>query len=250
MNFLLRWFGRRTTGVATSAAGLERRIGSRFKNPGLLQQALTHRSSLPDLGTGSVSNERMEFLGDAVLGVLVSEHLYRAHPGLQEGELTKMKSLLVSKTILAQQAREMGLGRYLRLSDAEAESGGRDRTSILGDAFEAVLGALYLDQGLESARRFVQRQLLEHAGDITSDMRHVNDKSLLQEHVQGRFKAHLQYRTRAEEGPEHEKWFTMEVAASGQVLGSGRGRNKKEAEQHAACDALIRLGVLKPEDIV
>jgi ribonuclease-3 len=192
----------------------------------------------------------MEFLGDAVLGVLVSEHLYRTHPGLQEGELTKMKSLLVSKTILAQQARQMGLGAFMRLSEAEAESGGRDRTSILGDAFESVLGALYLDQGLEAARKFVQRQLLAHAGDITSDMRHVNYKSLLQEHVQGRFKAHLQYRTRAEEGPEHEKWFTMEVTASGQVLGSGRGRNKKEAEQHAACDALIRLGVLKPEDVI
>ncbi len=250
MKFLQRWFGRRHTGAEHAATGLERRIGSRFRDSELLQQALTHRSTLPDLGAGSVSNERMEFLGDAVLGVLVSEYLYRTHPGLQEGELTKMKSLLVSKTILAQQARLMGLGNYMRLSEAEAESGGRDRTSILGDAFEAVLGALYLDQGLESARRFVQKHLLAHAGDITSDMRHVNYKSLLQEHVQGRFKAHLQYRTRSEEGPEHEKWFTMEVTASGQVLGSGRGRNKKEAEQHAACDALIRLGVLKPEDIV
>jgi ribonuclease III len=249
MKFLWRWFGRRT-GDETSSAGLEARIGFRFRDRGLLQQALTHRSALPELGSRAVSNERMEFLGDAVLGVLVSEHLYRTHPGLQEGELTKMKSLLVSKTILAQQAREMGLGEFMRLSDAEAESGGRDRTSILGDAFESVLGALYLDQGIEPARRFVQRQLLADAGDITSDMRHVNYKSLLQEHVQGRFKAHLQYRTRAEEGPEHEKWFTMEVIASGQVLGSGRGRNKKEAEQHAACDALIRLKVLKPEDVI
>ena len=249
MNFLQRLFGRRPTGTPPVPAALEQRIGFHFRDSRLVLQALTHRSALPDLGPAAVSNERMEFLGDSVLGVLVSEFLYRTHPDLQEGELTKMKSLLVSKAVLAQQARLMRLGDFMRLSEAEADSGGRDRASILGDAFEALLGALYLDQGLEAARSFVQRHLLAEAGNITSDLRHVNYKSVLQEYVQGKFKAHLQYRTRSEEGPDHEKWFTMEVLASGQVLGSGRGRNKKEAEQSAACDALVRLGMMKPEDV-
>ena len=249
MNFLWRWFGRKDRRGVSAAAGLEALIGCRFHDPQLLEQALTHRSALPDMGENSLSNERMEFLGDSVLGVLVSDYLYRSHPELQEGELTKMKSLLVSKTILAQQARVMELGRFMRLSEAEADSGGRDRTSILGDAFEAVLGALYLDQGLDQARRFVNTHLLREAALITSDVRHVNYKSVLQEYVQGTFRSHLQYRTRAEEGPDHEKLFTMEVLASGKVLGSGQGRNKKEAEQSAACDALMRLGLLKPEDV-
>jgi ribonuclease-3 len=249
MNFLQRWFGGGKAGPSGQLRDLERRIGFRFQDRDLLHQALTHRSSLPDMRPGTLSNERMEFLGDSVLGVLVSEYLYRAHPDLQEGELTKMKSLLVSKTVLAQQARNMGLGEFMKLSEAEADSGGRDRTSILGDAFESVLGALYLDRGIEAARHFVQKHLLSEAGNITSDLRHVNYKSVLQEYVQGKFKSHLQYRTRAEEGPDHEKWFTIEVLASGKVLGCGRGRNKKEAEQSAACDALVKLGMLRPEDV-
>ena len=249
MNFLWRWFGLKKKRIDSAPAELEALLGCRFHDPGLLQQALTHRSALPEMGEDTLSNERMEFLGDSVLGLVVSDHLYRTHNDPQEGELTKMKSLLVSKTILAQQARNMELGRYMRLSDAEADSGGRDRTSILGDAFEAVLGAIYLDQGIECARRFVHEHLLREAGRITTDVRHVNYKSVLQEYVQGNFKSHLQYRTRAEEGPDHEKLFTMEVLASGKVLGSGQGRNKKEAEQSAACDALVRLGLLKPEDV-
>jgi len=250
MDFLRRLFGLARGKPSRTQAELEALLGCRFRDPSLLEMALTHRSALPDLRPGTLSNERMEFLGDSVLGVLVSEFLYRTHPSHQEGELTKMKSLLVSKAVLAQQARQMQLGRFLRLSEAEAESGGRDRTSILGDAFEAVLGALYLDQGIEPARRFVSEHLLREAGQIVTDVRHVNYKSVLQEYVQGHFKAHLQYRTRAEEGPDHEKLFTMEVLAGGQVLGTGQGRNKKEAEQSAACDALLRLGMLKPEDVI
>ena len=187
------------------------------------------------------SNERLEFLGDSVLGLVCSEWLYRIRPDEHEGLLTKTKSLLVSKAILSRRALAMGLGRFVLLSHSEVESGGRQRLSILADAFEAVIGAIYLDQGLEAARQFIQTWLLNEAGEIAADKRHTNYKSLLQEYVQSTFHTHPVYRIRHEHGPDHLKQFTVEVMVGSRTLGDGRGRNKKEAEQSAARNALERV---------
>jgi ribonuclease-3 len=217
-------------------------VGIRFSDVGLLKQALTHRSRLGGEGLSLFeSNERMEFLGDSVLELVVNEYLYHHFPSSREGDLTKRKSLIVSKNILSRAARQMGLGRFLYVSDAEEGAGGRDRSSILADAFEAVIGATYLDRGLPGARRFIERYLLNGVDRILSDAQHTNYKSLLQEYVQDEFKTHPKYKITAQEGPDHEKTFTVEVAVKGAVLGRGRGHNKKEAEQDAAREALTHL---------
>ena len=222
-----------------------RHFGITFNDPSLLKLALTHRSYLSVTGQGPrESNERLEFLGDSVLGLVTSEFLYRLYPGEHEGHLTKIKSLLVSKAILSRRALAMGLGRFVLMSHSEIESGGRQRLSILADAFEAVLGAVYLDQGFEEARAFIDRWLLRDARAITSDERHVNYKSHLQEYVQSTYHTHPVYRIRSEYGPDHSKHFNVDVMVGRRVLGSGKGRNKKEAEQAAARGALDQAGAL------
>ena len=220
-----------------------RHLGVRINRPELLRLALTHRSYLHANDTEGTleSNERLEYLGDSVLGLVCSEWLYRNRPDEHEGQLTKTKSLLVSKAILSRRALAMGLGRFVLLSHSEVESGGRQRLSILADAFEAVIGAIYLDQGIEAARHFIQTWLLNEASDIAADKRHTNYKSLLQEYVQSAFHTHPVYRIRHEAGPDHLKQFTVEVMVGSRTLGDGRGRNKKEAEQSAARDALERV---------
>ncbi len=225
--------------------GFEAILHYKFRDPELARQALTHRSylhSLPDKGGGGgESNERMEFLGDSVVGLVVNEFLYRKFTSLREGELTKMKSLLVSRVILSRTAKDMGLGDHVLLSDAETGSGGRDRASILADTLEGVIGAVYLDGGLEPARRLTERLLLRQVHEILSDANLANYKSMLQEYVQGEFKTHPQYRISSEIGPDHEKVFTVEVVVNQKVLGRGHGSNKKEAEQEAARDALLHF---------
>jgi ribonuclease-3 len=216
-----------------------RAYGITFRDPVLLKLALTHRSYLHVTGQGPrESNERLEFLGDSVLGLVTSEFLYRSHPSEHEGQLTKTKSLLVSKAILSRRALAMGLGRFVLMSHAEVESGGRQRLSILADAFESVIGAVYLDQGFEAARAFIDRWLLRESKVIAADRRHTNYKSHLQEYVQSTFRTHPVYRIRSEMGPDHSKQFMVEVMVGRRVLGEGRGRNKKEAEQAAARNAL------------
>jgi len=213
-----------------------------FKDLGLLKLALTHRSYLSVTGQSPrESNERLEFLGDSVLGLVTSEFLYRRHPDEHEGHLTKVKSLLVSKAILSRRALRMGLGRFVLMSHSEVESGGRQRLSILADAFESVLGAIYLDQGFEAARAFIHLHLLSESDAISSDKRHTNYKSHLQEYVQNTFRTHPSYRIRSEEGPDHSKYFVVEVMVGRRSLGEGRGHNKKEAEQAAAQVALLLL---------
>src|SRR5258705_190034 len=218
-------------------------ISNSFGNRALLKLALTHRSYLHVTGAGPRdSNERLEFLGDSVLGLVTSEHLYRKNPNEHEGQLTKTKSLLVSKAILSRRALAMGLGRYVLMSHSEVESGGRQRLSILADAFEAVIGSIYLDQGFGAARSFIERWLLREARVIAADKRHTNYKSHLQEYVQSTFRTHPVYRIRSAMGPDHSKQFMVEVMVGRKVLGEGRGRNKKEAEQAAARDALEQVG--------
>jgi ribonuclease-3 len=183
----------------------------------------------------------MELLGDSVLGLVVNEYLYRTFPDAEEGELTKMKSLLVSKAVLARRGRAMQLGKYLILGEGEVEAGGRDRTSIVADGFESVIGAIYLDQGIDGAKHFIHDQLICEAKKILSDSKHVNYKSELQEYIQGELRVHPDYRVLTESGPEHEKLFTVEVTVNRKILGRGSGKSKKEAEQAAARQALSKL---------
>jgi ribonuclease-3 len=218
------------------------RIDLRFRDQELLRQALTHRSFLGSSGGDpALSNERIEFLGDAVLELTVIEFLYAAFPLDREGNLTKKKGLLVSREVLAQCAEWMGLGEFVFLSDAEREAGGSGRSSILSDTFEAVIGAVYLDSGLDEARRFAQRHILCHAGAILQDQSLSNNKSLLQELVQARFRTHPRYHVISEAGPDHHKMFHIEVSIRGRHLGRGSGWSKKEAEQAAAKNALAGL---------
>lgn len=222
--------------------GLERVLKYQFRNSALARTAMTHRSYLhASPGRSGESNERMEFLGDSVVGLAVNEFLYNKFPKLREGELTKMKSLLVSRVILSRTATVMGLGDYILLSEAENGSGGRGRASILADTLEGVIGAVYLDGGLEPARKLTERLLLREVHEILSDANLANYKSMLQEYVQGEFKTHPQYRISSENGPDHQKLFAVEVVVNGKTLGRGHGNNKKEAEQEAARDALLHF---------
>src|SRR5438128_1673539 len=176
---------------ARMISGFAQHYGITFRRPELLKLALTHRSYLSVTGQGPRdSNERLEFLGDSVLGLVTSEFLYGEHPTEHEGQLTKTKSLLVSKAILSRRALAMGLGRFVLMSHSEVESGGRQRLSILADAFESVIGAIYLDQGFPAAQAFIERWLLRESRVIVADKQHTNFKSHLQEYVQSTFRTH------------------------------------------------------------
>lgn len=226
-------------------AEFEDHIEYYFNSPTTLCKALTHRSYLNSNGDDvPCSNERLEFLGDSVLELVVNEYLFEQYPEHQEGELTKMKSLLVSRGVLAEQAKRLNLGRFLLMSDAERDSGGSYRASILADGFEAVIGALYLDGGMLGARNFVNENLLVDVNYILGSQIHVNYKSLLQENIQERMKTYPRYRIISETGPDHRKVFTVEVTVKGDRLGEGKGTNKKRAEQAAAKNALEHVGLM------
>ncbi len=221
---------------------LQKTIGVRFKNLDILNQSLMHRSYVHGKAVEKhTSNERMEFLGDSVLGLVVNDYLYHRYPDRDEGDLTKIKSLVVSRQVLAKKAQEIGLGKFLLLSSGEVESGGRKRSSIIADAMEAVIGAVYIDRGLEAAREFIRREILVGLHEITGAEEHTNYKSLLQELVQGSRKVHPVYRIQSERGPDHEKQFVIDVSIAGRIYGRGTGTSKKEAEQSAAKSALERL---------
>jgi len=212
------------------------RLGITPRRPHLLRQALTHKSAEPELGV--VSNERLEFLGDAVLGLVVAEHLYRCHPDLAEGELTKLKAVAVSEPILARIARELDLGRYLLVSRGEEQTGGRERTSILADALEAVFAAVYLDRGLRAVRELILRLFSQHLDAIERHEYELDYKTLLQEKIQELHRTPPTYRVIAQSGPDHDRTFVAEVRVSDRVLGRGTGKSKKQAEQAAARDTL------------
>ena len=241
ISFLKRVFSRHAA-PEDPVEELQQTIGIRFNNNELLRQALTHKSYLHENSAAvGESNGRLEFLGDSVLGLVVNEFLYLQSPHAEEGELTKMKSLLVSKAVLARRARAMQLGKFLFLAEAEVESGGRERTSIVADSLEALIGAIYLDRGLDVVKKFLEENLLSDSGKIIRDSKHTNYKSILQEFIQGEYRIHPDYRVLSERGPEHEKLFTVEVSVNRRVLGRGEGKNKKEAEQAAARQAVAKL---------
>jgi ribonuclease-3 len=222
---------------------LERKLGYRFQQPGLLVAALKHRSYLDSSGENRAdSNERLEFLGDAVLDLVVSEYFYHLRPLDEEGTLTNIKSTLVSGAVLVAQARLLDLGHFLLLSENEIHSGGRDRDSILEDALEAIIGAIYLDGGLKSARKFIRHALLEQADRILGQASLKNYKSMLLEYAQSLGQEQPFYSVLKEIGPDHDKRYTVEVALNGKVIGVGSGRSKKQAEQRAAAEGMKHIG--------
>ena len=233
---------------------LEDALAHQFMQRTLLAQALTHRSLAyehagPDRPAGegqAEDNERLEFLGDAVLGLVVAESLYRRYPELAEGALTRLRGALVSRRHLAVVAETMELGKYLRLGRGEERSGGRSKRALLANAMEAVIGALFLDAGLEPVQRLVERRVIEPtvamlrkqlmAGEGVGDF-----KSALQELLQARKQGQPDYRTTAETGPDHRKRFFVEARAQGEALAEGSGQTRKVAEQDAARHAIERL---------
>ncbi len=227
-----------------SLSELERILRYSFQDRSLLVRALVHRSYASqqeeEPGAGA-SNERMEFLGDAVLSLVVNKFLYESYPEKREGELTKMKSVIVSKSILSHFAKRHGLGSFILMSENAQKAGVDETDSVLADTFEAILGAVFLDGGFESAGRCVRRLLLADVNDIFYSEKNVNYKSLLQEYIQALHKVPPRYRVSATAGPEHQKEFAVEVSVKGNVLGLGTGKTKKLAEQRAAKSAYDKL---------
>jgi ribonuclease-3 len=234
------------------AEKLEERLGYRFKRPELLERALTHSSAVPELradrteesseGAAMQDNERLEFLGDAVLELLAREYLLESFPGWSEGQLSKSRARLVNAHSLEDAARRIRLGDHLRLGRGEEKTGGREKPTLLADAFEAVVAAVYVDAGLDPTREMLKRllfeQTLEERGERIADS---DRKSALQEFLQGRGKPPAEYRLSGESGPDHQKVFQVEVWINGECLASGEGSTKKEAEQRAALTAMELL---------
>jgi len=223
-----------------SVTPLEERLGHRFRDRELLVLALTHRSWANEQSREE-HYERLEFLGDAVLGLITGEWLYREHPELPEGQLSKRKAVLVSRPALARHARRLELGDELRLGVGEERSGGRDKSSLLADSLEALFGAVFLDGGLAAAREVI-RPLLQRTEDERDHRRHQDAKTRLQELTQARGWDLPEYELVAEMGPDHDKTFTVDCRVIGERRGRGEGRSKKLAEQAAAAAALAALG--------
>ena len=220
---------------------LEENLRYEYKNKKLLINALTHSSYANEARDGVSSNERLEFLGDSVLSIVVSEYIYKEFNNLPEGELTKLRASLVCEKSLCQFSRELDLGKYLRLGKGEDKGGGRERDSILADAFEAVLAAMYLDGGFNVAKKHVMRF-------IKNELKHTDDevfkdyKTALQEIIQKNPEESVTYILTKESGPDHNKVFEVEVRLNSNTIGKGVGKNKKQAEQSAAKEALRLMG--------
>lgn len=218
---------------------LEERVGYSFRDEGLLKQAMTHSSFTNEQRINRAGDyERLEFLGDAVLELVSSEFLFKLHPELSEGELTKLRASMVCEPSLAFCARDLELGRFIRMGKGEENTGGRERESITSDAMEALIGAIYLDGGMDSAREFIDRFILS---DLEDKQLFYDSKSNLQELIQGKLKKEFGYELLEESGPEHDKTFRVLVQMEGERLGEGVGKTKKAAEQQAAYKALLVL---------
>jgi ribonuclease-3 len=218
------------------------RLGLTFNNPALLEEALTHRSYLNEHPEASAHNERLEFLGDAVLELAATDFLFRKFPQKQEGELTSYRAALVNTSSLASVARTLGIGGMIRLSKGEARDNGRARENILADAFEAVIGALYLDQGYAAAEAFAAEHLFGTLEAVIATGSHQDSKSRFQELSQEKRGATPSYKVHAEEGPDHARVFTVGAYIGQKKVAEGKGKSKQEAEQAAAGNALKALG--------
>jgi ribonuclease-3 len=227
----------------TDIDALQKILGVTFNRPSMLEQALVHSSYINENPTyTSGHNERLEFFGDVVLDFIVAEKLYQEFPDLSEGKMTKLRASLVRRDTLARVARNIKLGDYLYMGKGEESSGGRNKTPNLAGALEAIIAAVYLDQGMAAAGNMVMGLLVEEWKKISRQNIYVDYKSKLQELVQSRFQMTPAYRLMSEEGPDHDKSFVVEVMVNAKVLGSGTGKSKKLAETEAARLALERLG--------
>ncbi len=247
--WLSRWLPFKRTDLPRETvrklAALETAIGYRFRNKALLQDALRHRSSLQQTGHDrSRSNERLEFLGDAVLDFVIAEYFFNLFSTMAEGELTKLRSVIASGSVLVRAADKIELGQYIEMSANEERTGGRGRASILEDAFEALIGAIYLDRGHQAAIEFVENNLLANWRDVVQQKEFINYKSLLLEHAQAKQWSAPVYALREESGPDHSKRFVVDVVINGVVHGRGEGRSKKAAEQEAAQRTASQLGLV------
>lgn len=224
---------------------LQRDIDYRFRDRGLLEHAMTHTSRAnEDLSGGVADNESLEFLGDAVLGFIIADLLFREFPDFNEGQKSKIKASLVSTGTLARQAERLRLGEQLLLGRGEEKTGGRQKAALLADSYEALIAAIYLDGGIEHAHAFVAREFAAHLAEVRDHgLRGQDYKSALQEHLQSREQPLPEYRLAGTFGPDHRKQFQVEVVLRGEVVADGRGPSKKEAEQEAARAALEKLGV-------
>ena len=217
----------------------QERIGYTFHNEALLRQALTHSSYANERHMKKLSdNERLEFLGDAVLEIISSEYLFRLYPDKREGELTKLRASIVCEPTLAFCTKKIELGKYLFLGKGEDQTGGRKRKSILSDAFEAVIGAIYLDGGFANAKEFVHKYVMD---DIENMQLFYDSKTILQEIVQAQENGELHYALVGEEGPDHDKRFIVQAAIGNNVISRGEGHTKKAAEQEAAYQAILKI---------
>ncbi len=220
----------------------ERKIEYTFSDKSLLVLALTHSSYANEIKKGKhENNERLEFLGDAVLDMVVSEYMYRHFPKMPEGELTKLRAAVVCEGSLAELSRKLGVGRCLLLGKGEESTGGRNRDSILADAFESIIGAICIDGGMEAATKHIMRFMVDQIEHTKNNFRSLDCKTHLQEVIQKISKVPLKYAIVDEQGPDHNKVFVAEVTHDGRVLGKGSGRSKKEAEQSAANNALEHM---------
>jgi len=228
-----------TPSVPLRRTALEKALGVRFGNDELYARAFVHRSYAYENG-GLPTNERLEFLGDAVLGLVITDMIYRAFPELTEGQLAKLRAATVNMNVLAEVARELGIGDVVRLGHGEQLSGGRDKSSILADTLEALLGAVYLDKGLPRAAKVVRRLFEHRVFDAAGRGAALDYKTSLQELAASSLGGMPVYGI-TEEGPDHAKRFTATVSVAGVAYGTGNGRSKKEAEQHAAREAYEKL---------
>jgi ribonuclease-3 len=217
---------------------LAKSLGIEFKDISLLQTALTHRSYLNEHRDEAEHNERLEFLGDAVLELIISDHLYITYPDRAEGDLTSFRSAIVRTESLAIASRELGYGDYLRMAKGEEESGGKDKDYLLANTFEAVLGAIYLDQGYEKCKDLVTRVLITKIPEIVENRLDIDGKTKIQEVAQANFKITPIYEVIEENGPDHDKEFVVVIKLEDKVIGKGKGSSKQKAEEAAATNGL------------
>lgn len=227
---------------------LEERLEYQFHDLALLDTALTHTSYVKGDGRASAHNERLEFLGDAVLELCTSEYLFTRFPDSDEGAMTRLRAQAVCESALYEVAKDYGFGRLLLLGRGEDHSGGREKPSILSDAVEAVIGALYIDGGMEVAKRFIMRFVQKSVEDAMAGRLIKDHKTMLQEYVQKHHMGQIAYELIGSSGPDHNKTFSMRVLVAGETAGTGEGRTKQEAGQQAARAALVEFGVIHEAD--
>ena len=227
---------------------LEERLEYQFHDLALLDTALTHTSYVKGDGRASAHNERLEFLGDAVLELCTSEYLFIRFPDSDEGAMTRLRAQAVCESALYEVAKDYGFGRLLLLGRGEDHSGGREKPSILSDAVEAVIGALYIDGGMEVAKRFIMRFVHKSVEDAMAGRLIKDHKTMLQEYVQKHHMGQIAYELIGSSGPDHNKTFSMRVLVAGETAGTGEGRTKQEAGQQAARAALVESGVIHEAD--